>query len=121
MQGPVEIAYYYTIKWDCIQEFRELFIKNHLPVLEAQRKTGRFVDIRMYENKFHGDGRADWQFMTVLTFKDWAAVGASVDEHALAREIFPDIAAHEREERRRFEITVAHWDVVLKPVQLPAS
>jgi hypothetical protein len=120
MQGPVEIAYYYRIRWGCEREFRDLFIKNHLPVLRAQQKTGRFVDVRMYEPKFHGEGRADWHFMTVLTFADWAAVGASVDERALACTLFPDFATFEAEERRRFEIVEAHWDVVLKPIPLPA-
>ncbi len=78
MQGPVEIAYYYKARWGTEREFRELFIKNHLPILLAQKRTGRFLDIRMYEPKFHGEGRADWHFMTVLTFADWAAVGVSV-------------------------------------------
>jgi hypothetical protein len=118
MKGPVEIAYYYKIRWGAAQEFKELFVKNHLPVLQAQQKTGRFLDIRMYEPKFHGEGCADWQFMNVLTFADWAAVGASVDEDALARKIFSDYERHRAEERRRFELMEAHWDVVLKPVAL---
>jgi hypothetical protein len=118
MDGPVEVAYYYKIRWGAEREFKELFLRNHLPVLRAQQKTGRFLDIRMYEPKFHGEGRADWHFMTVLTFADWAAVGASVDEDALARRIFADFEAYRREERRRFELVDAHWDVALKPVTL---
>ena len=118
MEGPVEIAYYYKIRWGAAREFKDLFLKNHLPVLLAQQKTGRFLDIRMYEPKFHGEGHADWHFMTVLTFANWAAVGASVDEDALARKIFADFETHQREERRRFELMDAHWDVVLKPVPL---
>jgi hypothetical protein len=119
MASPVEVAYYYKIRWGCEREFRELFLRNHLPLLLEQKKAGRFLDIRMYEPKFHGEGRADWHFMTVLTFADWAAVGASVDEQALARKLYPDFATFEKEERRRFEIVDAHWDVVLKPVALP--
>ncbi len=120
MQGPVEIAYYYKIRWGCEREFRDLFFKNHLPLLRAQQKTGRFLDIKMYEPKFHGEGRADWHFLNVLTYADWAAVGAQVDERALARTLFRDFAQFEAEERRRFEIVEAHWDVVLKPIPLPA-
>jgi hypothetical protein len=119
MQGPVEIAYYYKVCWGAEREFRELFIKNHLPVLLAQKKTGRFRDVRMYEPKFHGEGRADWHFLVVLSFADWAAVGASVDEEALARSLFADFERFRGEERRRFEILEAHWDVVLKPIDLP--
>ena len=119
MEGPVEIAYYYRIRWGAVEEFRELFLKNHLAVLRAQERSGRLRAIRVYEPKFHGEGRADWHFLVVLTFADWAAVGASVDEAALARTIFPDQETFRREERRRFEIVEAHWDVVLKGVALP--
>jgi hypothetical protein len=119
MEGPVEIAYYYKVRWGAQREFQDLFRKNHLPVLLAQQQSGRLRDVRMYEPKFHGEGRADWHYMVVLTFADWAAVGASVDEAALARTIFPDQETFLREERRRFEIVDAHWDVVLKPIALP--
>lgn len=119
MEGPIEIAYYYKVRWGAEREFKELFLKNHVPVLLAQKRAGRFLDIRMYEQKFHGEGRADWYYMVLLTFADWAAVGASVDEETLARKIFPDFAAHQKEERRRFELLEAHWDVVLKPIELP--
>ena len=119
MKTPIEIAYYYKVRWGGEREFRDLFVKNHLAVLSAQKTSGRLRDIRMYEPKFHGEGRADWHFMVVLTFADWAAVGASVDEAALARQLFPDEETFLREERRRFELVEAHWDVVLKPVALP--
>jgi hypothetical protein len=43
---PIEVAYYYRIKWGYHEEFIELFKKNHYPVLKAQIETGRILEIR---------------------------------------------------------------------------
>jgi hypothetical protein len=110
---PVEVAYFYKVKWGCQDEFMALFRKNHYPLLKAQVESGRLLGIRAYTPKFHGDGRNDWTFMTVLTFRDWEALGAS-SEKELAERLFPDRDAFQREERRRFEIVEAHWDTPLR-------
>ena len=120
MSQPCAVAYYYKIRWGCEREFKELYLKNHYPLMMAQKASGRILDLKLYQPKFHGDGRADWTYMVVITFASWEAVGASVDEDALAQKLYPDFETYRREERRRFEIVEAHWDVPLKEAPLPA-
>jgi hypothetical protein len=55
----------------------------------------------------------------VITFANWAALGAPSDEEALARRLFPEQETYKKEEQRRFEILDAHWDVPLKEVEAP--
>jgi hypothetical protein len=114
---PVEVQYYYRIKWGFHEEFIELFKKNHYPVLKAQVESGRLLEIRSYTPKFHGDGRADWNFLSVLVFRDWEAMATSSDPE-IAKRLYPDQETFRREERRRFELIEAHWDVPLKPVSM---
>ena len=38
---PVRVAYYYKVRWGFQQEFERLFLKNHYPLLQAQKKDGR--------------------------------------------------------------------------------
>ena len=64
---------------------------------------------------YHGDGRADWTFAVELVEP---ANAPTVDEDALVKKLYPDQAKYEREEKRRFEILVAHWDVPLNAVDL---
>jgi hypothetical protein len=116
----VRVAYYYKIRWGFQDEFERLFFKNHRPILAAQTKSdGRVRDVSVYRPQFHGDGRADWTFLVVITFADWAALRSSVDEATIARGIFSDMETWRREEKRRFEIVDAHWDVPLVPVEPP--
>ncbi len=116
--GPVTIAYYYRTKWGAHDEFVELFDRNHWPILREQLAGGRFLDVTASTPRFHGDGRADWDFMVTITYRDWTAIEAHADT-AIARRLFPDQATYRADEGRRFALLEAHWDVVLEPHPLP--
>jgi len=113
----VTIAYYYRTRWGAHDEFVALFDRNHWPVLREQLAAGRFLAVEAATPRFHGDGRADWDFMVTITYRDWAAVEEHSDA-AIAARLFPDRERHATEERRRFELLEAHWDVVLEPHRL---
>lgn len=117
---PIQVAYYYEVRWGFQQEFERLFFKNHYPLLQAQLKQGtRIKAVEVLRPTFHGEGRADWTFLVVITFADWAALGTPSGEEALARQLFPDQDTYRKEEQRRFEILDAHWDVPLSAVESP--
>jgi len=116
---PRTVAYYYKVRWGFQEEFEKLFMKNHYPILASQVKSGRLSGVDVYKPTFHGDGHADWTFLVVIRFASWAALGAPSEEEALSRKLFPDQDAFKKEERRRFEILEAHWDVPLTPVKPP--
>jgi len=113
--------YFYRVKWGFQDEFVDLFLKNHYPVLKAQMKTGRIVAVRAFVPTYHGDGRADWTFAVAITYKDTAAMTGPSDEAAIARQLYPDQAAFMRQEQRRFEILDAHWDLPIKDLNLDAK
>jgi hypothetical protein len=112
------VWYFYRVKWGHQDEFVRLFQKNHLPVLKEEIKAGRMTSVRTFVPTYHGDGRADWTFAVVITFKDTAAMNAPSDEAEIVRRLYPDRATFEKEEQRRFEILDAHWDVPLNEVDL---
>jgi hypothetical protein len=117
MSDGVEIFYFYRTKWGAHDEFVGLFRKNHWPILREQRDAGRLVDVRMATPRFHGDGRADWDVLVSITYRDWSAI-EDHSEAEIARRLFPDQDAFKAEERRRFALLEAHWDVVLEPRSL---
>jgi len=113
MAGPVEVLSFYRTRWGAHDEFVELFRRNHWPVLRAQLDTGRLLDVEMWTPRFHGDGRADWDVLVSITYRDWAAIEEHSDAE-IARGLFPDQERFRREEQRRFELLDAHWDVQLE-------
>jgi hypothetical protein len=117
---PVTVEYYYRVRWGFQQEFERLFFKNHLPVLKDQMgPSGRLRDVKVYRPQYHGDGRADWTFLVVITFASWNAMGGPSPDEAIARRLYPDQETFRKEEQRRFEILDAHWDVPLVEAEPP--
>jgi hypothetical protein len=114
---PVTIAYYYRVRWGFADEFLELFRRNHYPILAEQVRSGRFLEVRAYRPRFHGEGDAGWTFLVTITYRDWASVVGHSDAE-IAERLFPDQDRYRSEERRRFELLEAHWDVVLEDLTL---
>jgi hypothetical protein len=107
------VDYYYTVKWGHQEEFIELFERNHWPLLKAGLEAGVFTDVRAYVPRYHGDGRADWTFLVTITYRDWAALTERGDP-AEFEKMFPDQERYKAEERHRFALLDAHWDVPLE-------
>ena len=117
-EAPYVVEYYYTAKWGYADEFIRLFKKNHYPVLEKQRESGRILSISAVKPRFHATEDGRWDYRVTLVFKNAAAAADSSGEEALKRQLFPDQDTFQREEQRRFEILLAHWDVPITDVPL---
>jgi quinol monooxygenase YgiN len=114
-QQAVEVLYFYRTKWGHHDEFLELFTRNHLPVLNEQVKSGRMLEVRVQAPRFHGDGRADWDVMVAIVYRDWAAMEEH-SEREIVERLFPDQARYREEERQRFTLLEGHWDVPLESI-----
>ena len=111
---PKVTWYFYTVKWGAQDEFLDLFQRNHYPVLKAREKAGQFRSVRTYVPEFHGDGRADWTFAVELVAPPNPPATPTTDE--IVAKLYPDSAKFAREEQRRFELLLAHWDSPLNRV-----
>ena len=61
----------------------------------------------------HGDGRADWDVLVTIVYRDWAAMEDHSEQEIVER-LYPDQTRFREEERRRFTLLDAHWDVPLE-------
>ena len=113
---PKTTWFFYTVKWGGQDEFLDLFQRNHYPILKAMEKAGLYVSVRTFVPENHGDGRADWTFAVELVTP--AKRPASPTEEEIVAKLYPDRAKLAREEQRRFELLVAHWDVPLNRLDL---
>jgi hypothetical protein len=115
---PVRVAYFYKTRWGAHAEFVDLFTRNHWPLLREQLAAGRFLDVTLEVPRFHGDGRADWDVLVTITYRDWTAIETHSEAEIAAR-LFPDQATYRVEEQHRFELLEAHWDCPLEALALP--
>jgi len=111
-EQPYAIEYYYTAKWGHADEFIELFKKNHLPVLRKQVESGRFLAVTCTKPRYHTTEDGRWDYRVTIVFKNVLAAHEPAEgEAAIKRALYPDQETFKREEQRRFEILLAHWDL----------
>ena len=109
---PYTMEYYYKVQWGHQQEFLQLFLKNHYPLLQKEVETGRLLAVRIETPANHMTEEARWDYRVTLTFKNSAmATTSNPDEPALIKQLWPDQATFTREEQRRFEVLLSHWDL----------
>src|SRR5664279_2154569 len=109
---PYTVEYYYKCQWGHQQEFLDLFLKNHFPLLKKVQSTGRILSVKIETPAYHATEDGRWDYRVTIRFKDsTAATTANPDEAAFMKELWPDQPTYLKEEQRRFEILLAHWDL----------
>ncbi len=114
---PYTMEYYYKVRWGLQQEFLQLFLKNHYPLLQRNVASGRMFSVKIETPANHMTEDARWDYRVTIRFKNsTVATTANPDEESLIKQLFPDQETFKREEQRRFEILLAHWDIPVTDV-----
>ncbi len=114
---PYTVEYYYKVQWGHQQEFLDLFLKNHYPLLKKIVSTGRMLSVKIEAPAYHTTEDGRWDYRVTLRYKNSTlATTANPDEEALIKQLWPDQETYKREEQRRFEILVSHWDIPITEI-----
>ncbi|HZS53638.1 MAG TPA: hypothetical protein VFA65_04490 [Bryobacteraceae bacterium] len=117
---PYAVEYYYKVQWGHQQEFLQLFLKNHYPLLQKIVESGRMLSVKIETPANHMTEEARWDYRVTIRFKNSTeATTANPDEERLIRQLWPDQNTYQREEQRRFEILLAHWDLPVTDITPP--
>lgn len=109
---PYTMEYYYKTPWGHQQEFLDLFLKYHYPLLRRIQQSGRILSVKIETPANHMTEDARWDYRVTIVYKNsTVATTSNPDEPALIKELWPDQADYKAHEERRFEILAAHWDL----------
>jgi len=109
---PYTMEYYYKVQWGHQQEFLALFLKNHYPLLQKGVENGRMLSVKIETPANHMTEDTRWDYRVTIKYKNsTVATTADPAEESLIKELWPDQEIYKREEQRRFEILLAHWDL----------
>ncbi len=115
---PFVVEYYYKVRWGFAEEFWWLFNRNHWPLLRRQMEMGRILEVRAARPRYHATEDGRWDYRVTIVFRSAGDATSPFDTESLERQLFPDFDAYRREEKRRFELLLAHWDVPILPATL---
>lgn len=88
---PYTIEYYYKVQWGHQQEFLDLFLKNHYPLLKKIQSTGRMLAIKIESPAYHATEDGRWDYRVTITYKNsTVATTSNLDEEAFIKQLWPD-------------------------------
>src|ERR1035438_2630997 len=67
---PYTMEYYYKVQWGHQQEFLQLFLKNHYPLLKKEMESGRMISVRIETPANHMTEDARWDYRVTITYKN---------------------------------------------------
>ena len=112
------IENYYKVKWGYANEFIELWKANHYPLLKKAQGKGDIISIIAEKPMLHSGEDTRWDFKVTIVYKN-AATGL---DHGLTdqykKQLYPDLEKLKKDEQHRFELLLAHWDVMTEKVEL---
>jgi hypothetical protein len=112
---PYIVEWVYRVKWGHQNEFFDIFRKYQIPVLNREKELGYVRDYAVYSPSLHTSEDARWDYRVIITYNDPASAGHAEE---ISNKLFPDRAALNREEQRRWEITEVHWDLPIHVVDV---
>jgi hypothetical protein len=111
--NPYQLESVYRVKYGYQEEWWRIFQKYQIPRLDRERELGYVKSYTVVRPGWHLSEDSRWDYRIVVTFTSRASVG---HEGEVLRALFPDKATRQREENRRWELTLNHWDLPIREI-----
>ncbi len=117
-EKPYTVEYYYKARWGFQNEFIRLFKKNHYPVLKKEIEMGRILQVTASTPVYHFTEDGRWDYRVTIVWKNSTIAHDDFDPETITKPLYPDQETFKKEEQRRFEILLAHWDLPVETLDL---
>src|SRR5438876_2981841 len=112
------IENYYKVKWGYADEFIDLWKTNHYPLLKKAQQKGDIISVTAEKPKLHSGEDTRWDFKVTITFKNAILAFDPNLTAPYKQQLYPDLDKLTKDEQHRFELLLAHWDVMVENIEL---
>jgi hypothetical protein len=112
---PETVEWVYRIRYGFHNEWFQIFRKYQIAILEREKQLGYVPDYTVWAPGPHTSEDSRWDYRVVIIRASHDAP-AGQSEAEIAKQLFPDQAAFQRDENRRWELTTNHWDLPIHRV-----
>ena len=110
---PLQVEWVYRIKYGYQGEWWKLFKKYQIATLDREKQLGYVTDYQVFRPGAHVSEDSRWDYRIIITYPNY---DGSKREGEVEAQLFPDKAALARDENRRWELTVNHWDLPIRQI-----
>ncbi len=115
---PFTIENYYKVKWGYADEFIDLWKTNHYPLLKKAVEKGDIISVKAEKPILHSGEDTRWDFKVTITFKNAILAFDPNLTTPYKSQLYPDLDKLTKDEQHRFELLIAHWDVMAESIDL---
>lgn len=112
------IENYYKVKWGYADEFINLWKVNHYPLLKKAIDKGDIISVDAEKPKLHSGEDTRFDFKVTIVFKNEKLAFDPNLTKQYEKQIYPDLEKLKKDEQHRFELLIAHWDVMIEKIEL---
>jgi hypothetical protein len=110
---PLQVEWVYHVKYGYQGEWWTLFKKYQIATLDREKQLGYVTDYQVFRPGAHVSEDSRWDYRIIITYPNY---DGSKREGDVEAQLFPDKAALARDENRRWELTVNHWDLPIRQI-----
>lgn len=110
---PYQVEWVYRVKYGFQDEWWGLFRKYQIATLDREKQLGYVTSYTVVRPGLHTSEDSRWDYRIVITYASQASAshGGEVE-----RGLFPDKATRLKDEERRWELTLNHWDLPIHEI-----
>jgi hypothetical protein len=112
------IENYYKAKWGYADEFIDLWKVNHYPLLKKAIEKGDIISVVAEKPKLHSGEDTRFDFKVTIVFKNEKLAFDPNLTKQYEKQLYPDLDKLKKDEQHRFELLIAHWDVMIEKIEL---
>ncbi len=112
------IENYYKVKWGYAEEFINLWKVNHYPLLKKAMERGDIISVTAEKPLLHSGEDTRFDFKVTLVFKNEKLAFDPNLTRQYEKQLYPDLEKLKKDEQHRFELLIAHWDVMIEKIAL---
>jgi hypothetical protein len=112
------IENYYKVKWGFADEFINLWKVNHYPLLKKAIEKGDIIRVEAIKPVLHSGEDTRWDFKVTIVFKNAEKAFDPNLTEPYKKQLYPELEKLKKDEQHRFELLLAHWDVMTESVPL---
>ncbi|MEJ0024485.1 MAG: hypothetical protein WDN01_00540 [Rhizomicrobium sp.] len=113
-----QVEWVYRIQYGHQSEWWKIFQKYQIAILDREKQLGYVTAYTVDRPGLHTSEDSRWDYRIVITYPDYAA---TTHEREVERQLFPDRTTLERDEQRRWELTLNHWDLPIREIDPHAA
>ena len=110
---PYKVEWVYRVRYGFQDEWWAIFRKYQVAILDREKQLGYVTNYVVQRPGAHTTEESRWDYRILITYPNY---DGSTHEGEVQRQLFPDGATRQREENRRWELTLNHWDLPFRDV-----